>query len=107
MNDEVRVRNNRINNVRQTGSNIFDHGEQDVAAAGTSEQLPDISCREVTISAKKDNTGTIYIGGSTVSNASYGVYLDAGDSFTKPVANTNLIYIDADENGDGIVFCYA
>lgn len=89
------------------GSDTFDHDDQDVSTAGTSVQLPDISCREVTISAKKDNTGTIYIGGSTVSNASYGVYLDAGDSFTKPVANTNLIYIDADENGDGIVFCYA
>jgi len=89
------------------GSSVFDHGEQDVASAGTSEQLPNNNCREATITAKKDNTGTIYIGGSTVSNASYGAYLDAGDVFTIAVENTDLIYIDADENGDGIVFCYA
>jgi len=88
------------------GSDTFEHGEQDVSTAGTSVQLPDIACREVTITAKRDNTGTIYVGGTSVSSTSYGTYLNAGDSLTKPVENANLIHIDADEGGDGVVFCY-
>jgi len=87
-----------------TGSNALKGAVQNVTTAGTRVQLPDYDCREVTIIAKKTNTGSIYIGGSDVSSTVYGVELDANESITIAVGNTNLIYIDASVSGEGISY---
>ncbi|QHA00953.1 hypothetical protein [Dehalobacter restrictus] len=77
---------------------------QNVTTAGTRLQLPDIDCHEVTIIAKRLNTGYIYAGGSDVSSSVYGVELAALESYTFPVANANQIYIDSSVNGEGISY---
>jgi hypothetical protein len=75
-----------------------------VTTAGTRVQLPSIACNEVTIIAKRTNTGDIYVGGSTVSSTVYGADLQAKDSITIKVSNANLIYIDSSVNGEGISY---
>jgi len=87
-----------------TGSILAEANVTNVASAGTREQLPNIPCREVTIIAKRTNTGYIYAGKNTVSSTVYGVELAAKDSFTFVVKNANEIYIDASVNGEGISY---
>ena len=92
--------------VQQAGSPNFTHGDLDVTAAGTAENFPNEPCREATITAKLANTGYIYIGDEVVSDTSFGVYLAAGDSLAIKVANLNQIYIDADNDGEGVRVLY-
>lgn len=63
-----------------------------------------VSCREVTVIAEDTNSGYIYLGGSTVSNTSYGVKLAPKDSITLTVSNLAYIYIDADVSGEGVTY---
>jgi len=90
--------------VELKGSNVINHGIVNVTTAGTRVQLPNLPCREVTIIAKRTNTGYIYVGGSNVSSTSYGVELAAKDSITLVVNNANLIWIDASVSGEGITY---
>lgn len=92
--------------TRQSGSEIFGHEAYDVAVAGTSEQLTAQACREITITAKDDNNGKIYVGDSTVSNTDFGTFLRSSDSVTILVGNCDMIYIDADNGGEGIRYYY-
>jgi len=92
--------------VRQPGSNTFGHGEQDVTTAGTAEQLATQDCREITILAKDGNSGKIFVGDSTVSASSFGAFLRSGDSVTIAVENTDMIYIDAENNNEGVRYYY-
>jgi len=86
-------------------------GSKDVSAAGTAEALTASPVRAVwvTVQAKTDNTGYVYVGASTVSG-SRGVQLAAGDSITFPVVekrytyDLSTIYVDAATNGDGVVW---
>lgn len=87
----------------------FITGQKDVAAAGTPEQLPDVSVPDgfkVIIMAKQSNTGNIYLGNSVtiLSSSQRFDKLEAGDSVPLQVTNTNLIWIDSTVNGEGI--CY-
>lgn len=77
---------------------------QNVATAGIVVQMPEFSCKEVTIIAKKANTGSIYVGGSDVSATVYGVELKANESFTFKVSNTNLLYLAATVSGEGVSY---
>jgi hypothetical protein len=90
--------------VRQTGSATLKGAVQNVAAAGTRVQLPNIPCREITLIAKKGNTGAIYVGGTDVTASVYGAELAARDSITLTVSNAYLIWIDASVSGEGISF---
>jgi hypothetical protein len=58
-----------------------------VTIANTSVAYPLMSVEtatgEYTVSAGANNTGTIYIGDGTVTSASYGTYLNAGDTETQ------------------------
>lgn len=49
---------------------------------------PSESTSAYTISAGANNTGTIYIGDSTVNSTNYGTYLNAGDTFSANRADT-------------------
>ena len=75
-----------------------------VTTAGESVRLPDIPCNTVTITALRDNTGFIYIGGSDVSSTVFGDDLASKESFTFQIANLNQLYIDASVNGEGISY---
>ncbi|WP_051775556.1 hypothetical protein [Paenibacillus tyrfis] len=91
-------------NVAITGSNNFKHGIVDVPNKGTKVRLPDVKCTEVTIIAKKTNTGKIYIGNSSLTSTNYAIELDAGESVTLPVSNVNLAYIGAGIDGEGVTY---
>lgn len=77
---------------------------KNVTTAGTRVQLDNIPCKEVTIIAKKSNTGKIYVGGNDVSSTVYGVELSAGDRITLKISNSNLAYIDASVSGEGVSY---
>lgn len=93
-----------IRTARAFGANkpAWTHGQQDVAAAGTAEQLttddipvPD-GC-QVTVLAKPGNTGTIYVGKSKVACEDTAKRVDglsAGLAISLKVTNVNLIWID-------------
>lgn len=89
-----------------TGSENIGHGEATVTTAGNRVQLPDVACSEVTITAKRGNTGYIYAGGAAVSSTSYGKELDATESLTLRVANLDQIWLDASVNGEGVTYLY-
>ena len=90
-------------------------GSKTVTAAGTAEALASVKtmCAWVVIQPMSDNTNNVYIGDSTVSSSD-GVWLDndLGQSLTLPQAGVplyidlNLVYVDADTSGEGVVFLY-
>jgi len=90
--------------IKLSGSTVAEAKVVNVTLAGTRQQLDDKACREVTIIAKRGNTGYIYVGKSNVSSTVYGVELSELDSVTLEVSNTNEIYIDASVSGEGISY---
>ncbi|MEH6943924.1 hypothetical protein [Bacillus sp. JJ722] len=95
--------NKPITDVSLKGSSKLKVGRASVATAGTRVQLPNIPCKEVTITGLKANKGTIFAGDETVSSQT-GIELDAKDSFTFVVSNVNLVYIDAAVSGEGVTY---
>ena len=82
--------------------------EKTVTAAGTAEALVGSSqrVRSVTVVAKASNTGQVYIGGSDVASSTNDG-LEPGDVMTVPTEewlDLADIYVDADNNGEGIDF---
>jgi hypothetical protein len=90
--------------VSVVGSSINVSNVLNVTIAGTRVQLPDISCREITIIARSNNTGIIYVGDSLVSSSRFGIELSAKEKITFNVANANQIWIDASVSGEGISY---
>ncbi len=90
--------------TRAVGSDRLKGAVENVVASGTRVQLPTYDCNEITLIAKKSNTGNIYVGGADVSSTVYGVVLAANESFTFAVSNADLIYIDASVSGEGISY---
>jgi hypothetical protein len=90
--------------VQVTGSTVLNGKTKNVATAGTRVQLDNIPCKEVTVIARKGNTGSIYVGGIDVSSILFGVELIANESFTFAVSNANLIYIDTSVSGEGVSY---
>lgn len=89
---------------REQGSESISHGWQAITTSGTPVQMPNVPCREVTIIAKRINTGYIYVGGSTINSTNYGAELAGKDSITLKVSNLNLIYLDASVSGEGVSY---
>lgn len=90
--------------VTIAGSDTLNGRLKSVTTAGTRVQLDNIPCKEVTIIARKGNTGSIFVGGIDVSSTVFGVELDADQSFTFSISNSNLIYIDSSVNGEGVSY---
>ena len=81
--------------------------DKTVAAAGTAEAISATAqrVRSVTIVAKDNNTGRVYVGGADVaSTVNRG--LQAGDVLTHTSASGWLdladVYVDADVSGEGV-----
>jgi hypothetical protein len=88
-------------------ANNFYTFQTDVASAGTPVALDNQSVephQSVTVRAKADNTGDIYIGNSSsdAADSDERFTLAAGESLTFQVPNTGLIWIDSEEDGDGV-----
>lgn len=80
------------------------NGKTTVTTAGTRVTLAaSTTAKSVTIKALAANTGTIYIGNSTVA-ASNGFQLAASDSITLDIANLNTVNIDSSVNGEGVTY---
>jgi hypothetical protein len=90
--------------TREMGSESISGNVLSVTTAGTAVQFPNIPCRKVLIIARRANTGSIYIGGSTVTSSVYGAELLARDSLQLEVSNTNLLYINSSVNGEGVSY---
>jgi hypothetical protein len=58
-------------------------------------------CASIVIRADPTNVGLIYIGNSTV-NAPTGYWLSPGDAIAFAIGNANLVWVDADNAGDGV-----
>jgi hypothetical protein len=81
------------------------NGKTTVATAGTRVALASSQAisNSVTIRALKANTGTIYVGNSSVASTN-GLALSAGDSVTVVVANLNTVNLDCSVNGEGVTY---
>lgn len=90
--------------VNSRGYDNYLTGIKNVTTAGTSVQLSatTVPCSEVTVVAKQNNTGSIFVGAdNTVSSTNYGVELKAGQGFTFPVTDVNKLWINASVSGEG------
>lgn len=84
---------------------VIYNGNTNVTTAGTRVVLAASQAilSGVTIKAKSANTGTIYVGSSTVSSSN-GYALSPGDSVFLEIANLNTVNIDSSVNGEGVTF---
>lgn len=89
----------------------FAHGQLDVTAAGTAEQLASdvsvpVGC-QLTVIAKPGNTGTIYLGNSKANAESATARFDglsAGLAVSLKITNANLVWVDAAVSGEGVSY---
>lgn len=82
-------------------------GEKTVTTTGTAEQLPDVEVPEgfaVTVTAKHTNVGRVYLGGTKVEAEARTANLDVEDYETFYVTNLNKVWIDAENDGEGIFY---
>lgn len=75
------------------------HAKVTVTTAGTRVQLATNTAKAIVVKASVANTGTIYVGGSTVASTN-GFPLAAGDTVALDISNTNVIWIDSSVNGE-------
>lgn len=66
---------------------------------GSSQSLND----GVVIKANEANTGNIYVGDSSVSSSN-GLVLEAGESVMVGIDDVSKVYIDSDNDGEGITY---
>jgi hypothetical protein len=81
-------------------------GEKAVASAGTAEALGTGIYHSLTIIAKSDNTGQVYVGGSDVASSTNDG-LDSLDVITftsEKGIDLAKVYIDSGTSGDGVDF---
>jgi len=98
-----------VDEVEEKGHGSVGTFRKTISNAGTAEQLPNHSCKRVVVQALSDNSGAIEIGDSNVvasEGTQRGIRLFPTQSIELFVSNTNLIYIDAENNGDGVSVYY-
>lgn len=87
-------------------------GNTDIPSAGTPVRLTATStpCMGVWVGGDTGNDSVIYVGSSTVDGVEgqqRGISVEpAGNAVFIPVNNANLIYFDANTNGDNAVWAY-
>lgn len=95
----------------------LDNGSKTVTTAGTRVQLSatSVAVESVTIQPKAANTGTIYVGGPSVSSSN-GTRLpspatsNSSITFTRDedgIDELSDIWLDASVSGEGVVFTYS
>jgi len=78
------------------------NGNTNVTTAATRVTLASSQAvKSITIKAKLANTGTIYVGDTSVSSAN-GLELQAGESVSFDLANLNTVNLDASVSGEGV-----
>ena len=82
------------------------HGKKVVAAAGVEESLsaaPNALKIGVTVKALEGNNGKVYVGLDGVSSAN-GFELGPSEQIFIPINDLELIFVDVDNNGEGVTF---
>jgi hypothetical protein len=84
-------------------------GRKVVAAGGTREQVTanETHITAVIVQALRSNSGNVMVGGSDVDvtvGSENGIELSAGQSETLWITDLSLLYIDADNTGEGISY---
>ncbi len=84
-------------------------GRAVVATAGTRAQLStDLTeISSVTIQGETDNSGSVTVGDTTVVDTVLtrrGINLTPGDSDTIAITQLHFIWLDSENNGDGVTF---
>lgn len=74
-----------------------------VAVSGTQVQFTTITGNNFLITGHPDNTGTVYIGDSTVS-VTTGLALGKGVGVVIPTVSLDEVWADADTNGDKLTW---
>lgn len=81
-----------------------------ITVAGTPETIPTTGqIREVMITAFINNTGIVVVGGSNVDATlatMIGQPLYSGDTFIVDIDKLDLIYLDVEVSGDGVIYTY-
>jgi hypothetical protein len=90
--------------IKPMGGSALKGALLNITTAGTRVQLPTYACTEITIIAKRQNTGTIFVGGSDVSATVYGAELLKEGSITLTVSNADMVWIDAQVSGEGVSY---
>lgn len=86
------------------------HATIDIPSNGAAArvQLSDVPCSSVTLQAHSSNTGAIFIGDHTVTNAggaNPGIKLSPGQSIANiGVQNLNWIYAATETNGNDVTY---
>ena len=88
-------------------------GSRTVAAAGTAVPLFGDSrpCKKIWIQASNDNTGDVYVGDAGIDNT-VGIHLETHQANKShnileiEIDNAQKIWVDAENNGDGVTFNY-
>jgi len=94
---------NNVNTVEVAPTTIY-NGKKTVTTATTRVALASSQAvKSVTIKALIANTGTIYVGDSTVAAAN-GFALVAGDSISLDIGNLATIYLDSSVDGEGVTY---
>lgn len=92
-----------VQNTPVAPTTVF-NGKTTVTTAGTRVVLASSQAvKSVAIKALTTNTGTIYVGSSTVSSTN-GFQLAAGDTVSLDIANLNTVNIDSSVNGEGVTY---
>lgn len=87
-------------------------GVTDIPSKGTPVRLATVStpCAGVWVGGDTGNSSVIYVGDSLVDGVEgqqQGIAVEpAGNSIFIPVNNLNLLYVDANVNGDNAVWAY-
>jgi hypothetical protein len=80
------------------------NGKTTVATAGTRVTLASsTTVRSIVVKALNSNTGTIYVGNSTVASSN-GLQLAAGESVAFDLTNLNTVNLDSSVNGEGVTY---
>lgn len=80
------------------------NGKKTVTTAGTRVTLAaSTTCKSVTIKALAANTGTIYVGDTSVASTN-GYALAPGETVTLDIANLNTVNLDSSVNGEGVTY---
>ncbi len=108
--DQVRIldaNRNIVNFGNTSAPSTVGDGTATVTTAGTKVQLSatSVPCRYVIVVGNTGNTGKVYLGGATIATAR-GRPLNQEQSEKIDIDNLNKVYIDADNNTDGVTFTY-
>lgn len=96
---------NSIGSVTVNTPSTFGNGKTTTNASTAVVIKSDTTIKGVTVKALTTNTGLVYVGDSSVSSAN-GFELQAGESVSIDIDNTNKVYFDVSVNGEGVTYAY-